>query len=114
MHKISALVVLSVSVLVASSGVAVAAGPTQADFDACNQMAQSKVSSPSASPQTASRAGTKNSSTGATPQAAPSQESANEARVENQADQLRGISEPSKDDPAFQRAYRDCMKSRGF
>jgi len=114
MHKISALVVVSVGAFIVSSGVAIAAGPTQADFDACNQMAQSKVSSPSASPQSATRAGEQRPSSNATPQAAPSPESAEKARVENQADQLRGISDVSKDDPAFQQAYRDCMKRRGF
>lgn len=84
--------------------------PTQADFDACNAMAmaKSKAQSPSASPQTQPGA-----SSGA-PQAAPSQEPADKARVENQADQLRGIADASKDDPAYQRAYRDCLKSRGF
>src|SRR5262245_23606913 len=114
MHRVRAFIVLSVSAFVGSFGVAIAAGPTQADFDACNQRAQAKVSSPSASPQSSTRGGTKTSSSDATPQAAPSPESAKTARVENQADQLRGISDASKDDPAFQQAYRDCLKSRGF
>jgi len=45
---------------------------------------------------------------------APSDKPAAEAKVENQADQLRGISDASKDDPSYQRAYRECMKGRGF
>jgi hypothetical protein len=94
--------------------VALAAEPTQADFDACNRIAQSKLSSPSASPQTQPQTGTKSPSSPSTPQAAPSPKTAGEARVENQADQLRGIAGASKDDPAYQRAYRDCLKTRGL
>jgi len=94
---------------------AFAADPTQTDFDACNRMAQSKAS-PSASPQSSGSSTTtqSGSSTGSAQQAAPSPQPASEARVANQADQLRGIAEASKDDPAYQRAYRDCMKGRGF
>ncbi len=50
----------------------------------------------------------------AAPQAAPSPQTAGEARVANQADQLHGIADTSKDDPTYQQAYRDCMKGRGF
>jgi hypothetical protein len=53
-------------------------------------------------------------SSAAAPQAAPSPQTAGEARVANQADQLRGIADTSKDDPTYQQAYRDCMKGRGF
>ena len=92
-----------------------AAEPTQADFDACNSLAQSKVTgSPSASPQGQSSADAKGSTTAGAPQAAPSPEPADKAKVENQADQLRGIADTSKDDPAYQQAYRECMKERGF
>jgi len=94
---------------------ALAADPTQADYDACNKMAQSKVtSSPSASPQGPAQTDAKASSGAAAPQAAPSPEPADKAKVENQADQLRGIADASKDDPAYQQAYRECMKERGF
>jgi hypothetical protein len=53
-------------------------------------------------------------SSGAAPQAAPSPETATEARVANQADQLRGIADSARNDPTYQQAYRDCMKGRGF
>jgi len=53
--------VLSVAVIVSSLAVAtlgLAAGPTQADFDACNRMAQAAgSSSPSASPQSGGAVG---------------------------------------------------------
>jgi len=113
MSKIAVLIALLVGAFIATSSIALAAGPTQADFDACNQIAQSQVSSPSASPQTPSRTDIKSSSP-ATTQAAPSSESADKARVENQADQLRGIADASKDDPAYQKVYLDCLRSRGF
>ena len=142
----------SAACLVGATTAALAAGPTQADFDACNRMAQSGISAPSASPKTdttrngsagamqqaapsqkpASEARveiqsqennssgssttqtTRDQGTGPMQQAAPSQESASEARVAVQGDQLRGIADTSKDDPAYQRAYRQCMKERGF
>ena len=51
MNRISALIVLVVSVFLVSSTAALAADPTQADFDTCNRMAQSRTSDPSASPK---------------------------------------------------------------
>ena len=51
MNRISALLVLLASVFLVSSTAALAADPTQADFDTCNRMAQSKTSNPSASPK---------------------------------------------------------------
>ena len=51
MNRISALIVLVASVFLVSSTAALAADPTQADFDTCNRMAQSKTSDPSASPK---------------------------------------------------------------
>ena len=109
MKTISVLVVATV--VLASSSVALAANPTQADFDACNKMAQSQVSSPSASPGSQPHTAAKAQSD---PQAAPSDKPASEARVENQADQLRGIDSASKNDAGYQAAYRNCMKARGF
>jgi hypothetical protein len=73
-------------------------------------MAQAKAGQPSASPQT----GVSSQPSGAGPQAAPSPQPAAEARVANQADQLRGIADGHKNNAAYQQAYRDCMKSRGF
>jgi len=111
MKTISVLIVATI--VIATSSVALAANPTQADFDACNKMAQSKVSSPSpsASPGSQPRTAAKAQSD---PQAAPSDKPASEARVANQADQLRGIDSASKDDVGYQAAYRNCMKGRGF
>jgi hypothetical protein len=114
MNRISVLTVPVAAAFVFISTVALAAEPTRADFDACNRMAQSKLSNPSASPQTQPQTGAKIPSSAAAPQAAPSPQTAGEARVENQANQLRGIADASKDDPTYQQAYRDCMKRRGF
>ena len=113
MRKIRVLSALLAGAFIATSSIALAAAPTQADFDACNQMAESKAGSSSASPQTQSQTDTKSSPT-TTTQAAPSSEPAVKAPVENQAGQLPGIVDAAKDDPAYQQAYRDCLKGRGF
>ena len=105
--------VLVATALLAGASVASAAEPTQKDFDACNRMAQSKQS-PSASPKSPADTAARSRPTTAAPQAAPSPKPAGEAKVANQADQLHGIADASKDDPAYQQAYRDCMKGRGF
>ena len=76
--------------------------------------ASPKLSSPSASPQSSPQVDAKTPSSVAAPPAAPSPLTADEARVANQADPLRGIADASKDDPRYQQAYRDCMKGRGF
>jgi hypothetical protein len=113
MKTVSALVATA---FLATTTLAFAADPSQTDFDACNRMAQSKAS-PSASPQSSTSTSTttqSSSSPGSAPQAAPSPQPAAEARVANQADQLRGIADASKDDLAYQQVYRDCMKGRGF
>ena len=113
------LSMLVATAFLAGASLALAAEPTQADFDACNQMAQSKISpststSPSASPRNPAETAASSRPTTAAPQAAPSPQPAGEARVAAQADQLRGIADASKNDPAYQKAYRDCMKGRGF
>ena len=113
--KTIAVLTLGALALLGISTRAVGAEPTQADFDACNQMAQAGSQSPvspSASPQTTPDPKTPPSASA--PQAAPSDKSSSEAKVENQADQLRGIADASKDKPSYQRAYRECMKGRGF
>ncbi len=106
MRRVGSLVVVATVFLVPGRA-ALAAEPTQADFDACNQMASPRASSPSASPQTQSPG----RSSAAPPQAPLSQD---RARVENQPNQLRGMAEESKNDLGYQQAYRDCMKQRGF
>jgi hypothetical protein len=115
MNRTASIAILVGSLFVAGATVANAADPTQADFDACNQMARSSAQSPvspSASPETKPHPTVPPSASA--PQAAPSDKSATEARVENQADQLRGVAEASKDDARYKQAYRDCMKGRGF
>lgn len=107
------LSVLVAGAVLAGASVALAADPTQSDFDACNRMAQAKAS-PSASPKNPAETAARSRPTTAAPQAAPSPKPAGEARVANQADQLRGIADASKNDPAYQQAYRECMKGRGF
>jgi len=114
MDRVSVVIVLVATAFIGGSGVALAADPAQADFDACNQIAQSKLSNPSASPQSQPQANTMPRSSAAAPQAAPSPETATEARVANQADQLRGIADSAGNDPTYQQAYRDYMKGRGF
>jgi hypothetical protein len=109
MNRVSVLAGLLTIGVLGGSTLALAADPSQGDFDACNRMAQAKMSSPSASPQSQTQ-----SPSPATQQAAPSPQSASQARVENQADQLRGIADSYKDDATYQQSYRDCMKGRGF
>jgi hypothetical protein len=99
--------VVVAAVLLVFAGATLAAEPTQADFDACNQMAKPGASSPSASPQTQAPG----RSSAAPPPASPSQD---RTRPENQPNPLRGIAEESKDDLAYRQLYRDCMKQRGF
>ena len=64
MKRISALIVLVPSVFLVSSTVALAADPTQADFDTCNRMAQSKMSNPSALPRSEPQSDTRTQTTG--------------------------------------------------
>jgi hypothetical protein len=121
MKNVTALI--AAAGLLTSVGVALAANPTQADFDACNKEAQSRQSSPSASPSTSGGAtgnmsgstskdhpaatpGTSTPSTSA-PSTSTSPSTSNDVA-------LRGIDASGKSDPAFQAAYRDCMKRRGF
>jgi hypothetical protein len=113
MKRTSTLIAIAAAVMTVTSSVAIAADPKQADFDTCNQMAQSKASA-SASPQTQPSASAPAQPSAGTPQAAPSPQPADVAKVEVQADQLRGIADAYKSDPAYQRAYAECMKGRGF
>lgn len=123
-------------------GAAFAAEPTQADFDACNREAQA-LGSPSASPGAPSTGTTSSgmgagrasdssgsvstsasgpggtttstitpggatTSTAATPRGDLSSSSTSDDRS------LAGIAPAGKSDPAYQQAYRDCLKRRGF
>jgi hypothetical protein len=94
--------------LLASVATALAADPTQADFDTCNKEAQSRLSNPAASPSTSG--GPTGSMSGSTAKDHPAA-----ASPSTDADTaLRGIDASGKSDPSFQTAYRDCMKRRGF
>ena len=106
MKRVLSLVVVAPALLV-SCGATLAAEPTQTDFDACNEAAKPRASSPSASPQTQSPG---RSST-ATPQAPLTQD---RPGPENQPNELRGMADESKDDLAYRQLYRDCIRQRGF
>lgn len=109
----SALV--ATSTLLAVSGAAHAASPTQADFDACNREAKAQVTSPAASPGTAGRGvtGGTGSGTGSTmPGSLPSPSGPGvSGSVE---EPLQGMAAAGTTDPAYQQSYRDCMRRRGF
>ena len=99
-----AIATVTAAGLLAASGPVQAANPAQADFDACNREAQARIASPSASP---SGAGTSSTSPSASsPSSAPSA-SGSDA-------QLQGMASAGQSDQAYQTAYRDCMKRRGF
>jgi hypothetical protein len=116
--------------LLTSVGAALAADPTQADFDACNKEAQARQSSPSASPSTSggptgSMSGSTSKdhpastsgggATSGTPSGSTGSSVSGGAAPSTDADvALRGIDASGKSDPAFQAAYRECMKQRGF
>ena len=132
---------------------ALAAQPSQADFDACNRMARVAVSSPSASPQTGgatgptitSPSGTPDSTAGVQPGGGTAKtgpmitgsgrEPGTTGGVREgtgavtsgttgagstagtsgaSAPRLTGMSDRGMSDPAYQAAYQDCMKKRGF
>jgi hypothetical protein len=108
---------------------------TLADFDACNLQAQAKAASPSASPGTrpgdgsmtapgssteanrqpnasgrmSGSAGSPGTGAGTTSGGLSGMRSGGAADV-----QLRGLSSAGMADEAYKRAYRDCMKARGF
>jgi hypothetical protein len=93
--------------------------PSQGDFDACNREAQ--LSAGSASPGgRGSTSGTGASVTGSATGSAGgtgslsggSTLSSGSASVTGDMG-LRGIA-PGQNDPAYQRAYRDCLQRRGF
>jgi hypothetical protein len=105
--------------LLASLGTALAANPTQADFDACNKEAQSRQSSPAASPSTSgpSTPGTGGGATGSVSGGTTGAGSSVSGGASTSSDAdvaLRGIDASGKGDPSFQAAYRECMKRRGF
>jgi hypothetical protein len=124
---------VATAALLAFSGAAQAASPTQADFDACNTQAQAMASSPAASPGSGGQTGTMGSDspkpgagsmsggtsvgggasgTGSASggvSASPSTSAGSDSDA-----QLQGISSAHAGDAAYKQAYRDCMKGRGF
>ncbi|HEY3064773.1 MAG TPA: hypothetical protein VGL09_03225 [Methylomirabilota bacterium] len=105
----TATAIFTAATVVAVSGGAFAQSktPAQADFDACNKEAQSS-SSASAAP--GSRAG------GASPSSRSSTSGSMSSGSGSSASdaQLRGMASAGQNDSAYQQAYRDCMKQRGF
>jgi len=121
----------------AVSALASAAEPTQADFDACNRMAQAGGSSPSASPQAGGATGPSITTPGGTPDStggvqpgsgrepgstggvgggtgAVAKDSTDGTPAGASNAQVRGMSDQGAKDPAFKTAYQECMKRRGF
>jgi hypothetical protein len=115
MKAIMSVAVVAASLCMLTSTVAVAADPTQVDFDACNKMAQGSTQSPvspSASPETKPYPVVPPSASGQ--RGVPSDKAADEAAVQRNANQLRGIDDASRDNETYSKAYRDCMRGRGF
>jgi hypothetical protein len=98
--------------------------PNQADFDTCNREAQTRATSPAASPGgTTGATGVtpappppSNPSRGVTsrPPTDPSTGGSSTGRAASPDSSLTGISGAGQSDPAYQQAYRDCLKRRGF
>ena len=136
------LVLFGLSFLTLAS-VTNAAGPGQADFDICNQQAQTQAASPSAAPA-AGGAVTAKPGTPVSPSAAPATETPStpspsaasgadpgtkpgtpvspSAETQTPApgastasdDLSRGMAASGQADPGFRYAYIECMKKRGF
>jgi hypothetical protein len=112
-YVIATVAALSVSV---SLVCAQAKTPTQADFDACNVDAKTKLGVPAASPGTGGTTTPPTTTPGSpTPSTAPGAGSTTAPQVgAAEAGLLQGIAEAGRKDPAYQKAYATCMKERGF
>jgi hypothetical protein len=106
--------------------------PSQADFDACNKQAEATVGAPSAAarPRTGPMVtGPGTPATGNPGSPAPSSSSDATAGAAGGGKDMRitgsdvpgareaglsGMAAAGQSDAAYQQAYRDCMKSRGF
>jgi len=134
MKRLLTVAVVAGSVF-AVSALASAAEPTQADFDACNGVAQAGGSNPSASPQAGGATGPSITTPGGTPDStagvqpggakgstggvgggtgAVAKDSTDGTPAGASNAQLRGMSDQGAKDPAFKTAYQECMKRRGF
>ena len=137
------IIVLSGLGLLTLAGVADAAAPGQADFDACNKEAYTRAASPSAAPAAGGDV-TAKPGTPVSPSAAPTMEppttpspsapagadpgtrpgtpvspsAETSAPVPGAStapgDLSRGMAAAGQADPAFRHAYLECMKRRGF
>jgi hypothetical protein len=136
------IIVLSGLSLLTLASVAHAAGPGQADFDSCNKEAYTQAASPSAAP--AAGGDVTKPGTPVSPSAAPTTETPSTPSPSAPAgadratrpgtpvvpsaetrtpvpgastlpeDLSRGMAAAGQADPAFRRAYVECMKRRGF
>ncbi len=131
MSSKSVIAVIAAASVLAFAGAGLAANPSQADFDACNKEAQAKAGSPAASPGTtgsgsgasgAPGAGTSGGASGSTSggvsgSAGGASGTTGGSSVSGGASttsDLQGMASAGQADPAYQQAYRDCMKRRGF
>jgi hypothetical protein len=96
--------------------------PSQADFDACNKQAEAQVGAPSAAarPRTGpmiTGPGTPATGSPGSPDAAGGGKdmriTGSDVPGAREAG-LSGMAAAGQSDAAYQQAYRDCMKSRGF
>jgi hypothetical protein len=130
--KNSAIALTAAAAIVMLSSVGQAQTPNQADFDACNREAQMRATNPAASP------GGTSGTTGVTPTPPPTSSPSGGAAASPSTSPstggttggmssspstgapalpgsgLTGISAAGQSDPAYQQAYRDCLKRRGF
>ena len=101
---------LIVLVSIAAAGTAHGQVPTAADFDACNDEAPAVARAGGASPTTGDHARAKGARAGTTTGpgafAVP--------LVESSDPQIRGMNAEGAKDPAYQAAYRSCMRRKGF
>src|SRR5439155_11230497 len=109
----SACALVTAATLFSMSGIALAA-PTQADFDACNREAQAATQNPSAFPRSSSVPGSTDTSSSVSGGASTSGRTSGATGSTSVDSTLLGMAAVGADDQAYQQAYRDCMKRRGF
>ena len=114
-RRTSACALVAAGMIFGMSGSALAA-PTQADFDSCNREAQVGGQNPVASPRADSSApGTSSSSAGTMADGAGTAGGSVSSSGSTSSDStLQGMAAAGATDPAYQQAYRDCMRRQGF
>ena len=91
-----------------------AKSPAQSDFDLCNREAQmSAPAGGSASPGTSGSVGAGAAAGGSTSGGSTLGSSTPGSTASGDA-QMKGMASAGASSPAYQQAYRDCMKKRGF